>query len=131
MHGMCLWRENEQINRTYENDAKMVSRKGERQRSRDGGKNQSASVFFTMASEGSPRRSSKSHGECGLLAKRRVPGYSLLGCLLLSPGAFWSQFEHFPPLFQKRKYIRAHYVPKGEKSGSYGMGLVGEEWVLV
>ena len=131
MHGMCLWRENEQINRTYENDAKMVSRKGERQRSRDGGKNQSASVFFTMVSEGSPRRSSKSHGECGLLAKLRVPGYSLLGCLLLSPGAFWPQFEHFPPLFQKRKYIRAHYIPKGEKSGSYGMGLVGEEWVLV
>lgn len=35
MHGMCLWRKGEQINRTYENDAKMVSRTGERQRSRE------------------------------------------------------------------------------------------------
>lgn len=123
MHGMCLWRENEQINRTYENDAKMVSRKGERQRSRDGGKNQSASVFFTMASEGSPRRSSKSHGECGLLAKRRVPGYSRLGCLLLSPGAFWSQFEHFPLCFKSVNILEHITSPKERR-----VEVMGWDW---
>ena len=70
-----------------------------------------------------PLRSSKFHVAWGLLAKLWFPGGSLLECLLPFPRVFWFQTEHFPTLFQRCKYIRAHYICKGERSWKWWNGI--------
>ena len=60
---------NEQINKTYENDAKMVSGKDERKRSREWRKEPESIGIRHNGKPDSPLRSSKFCGVCGLLAK--------------------------------------------------------------
>lgn len=94
----------------------------------NGGKNQSPSVFFTMASQTAPSGLQNSVGcvACWQSCDSQVvPCWSVCFC---SQGHCGSSLSIFPLCFKSINISKLITSPKERGVGSYGMGLVGEEW---